>query len=99
MKAIKRVEIVIETVKEDDVIQLLSDIGIEGYTLYHHVGGSGESGVRESTVFGDKFENVAFVIACNESNALKLTDAIRPLLKQYGGMCLVSDANWVVHNN
>ncbi len=98
MKTLKRVEIVIEAIEESKVIQILKEVGIDGYTVYHHVGGSGQRGDRDSLAFGDKFENVAFVIACEPSQLGQLTEAIRPLLRKFGGMCLVSDAQWLMHN-
>jgi hypothetical protein len=53
--------------------------------------------MRDDQVFGDKFENVAFVLACPEESITKLIESIRPVLKKFGGICLVSDAQWVIH--
>lgn len=98
MQNIKRVEIVVEAIEESNVIHILNDIGIEGYTIYRHVGGAGSRGARDSQAFGDKFENIAFVIACQASEIAALTEAIRPVLAKFGGICLVSDAMWLKHN-
>jgi nitrogen regulatory protein PII len=99
MKNVKRVEIVIEAIEQNNLIKVLNQVGVEGYTIYHHVGGQGERGERAGSAFGEKFENVAFVIACNENTLDKLIAAVRPILKNYGGICLVSDAQWVLHND
>jgi hypothetical protein len=40
---------------------------------------------------------VTFVIACAENQLSAVIEILRPILKRYGGMCLVSDANWVKH--
>lgn len=99
MKPVKRVELVLEAVEEKRIEQILEEIGISGYTVYHHVGGKGERGERANLAFGDKFENVAFVIACDVNLLSPLAEAVRPILKQYGGVCLVSDAQWLIHND
>ena len=59
--------------------------------------GHGERGLREDQIFSEKFENVAIVLACAEEVIAELIESIRPVLKKYGGICLVSDAQWVIH--
>ncbi len=97
MKKVKRVEIVVEALEKETVVQLLKANKLEHYTLYKHVAGHGERGMRDDQVFGDKFENVAFVLACPEESIVELIESIRPILKKFGGICLVSDAHWVIH--
>ena len=97
MMSVKRVELVIEAVEKSTVISTLKDININDYTFYKHVGGNGQRGEKGDLAFGEKFENVTFVIACPENQLYALVGALRPLLKSYGGMCLVSDAEWVMH--
>lgn len=97
MMSIKRVELVIEAVEKSTVISSLKEIDIHDYTFYKHVGGNGQRGEKGDLAFGEKFENVTFVIACPENKLYALVGVIRPLLKSFGGMCLVSDAEWVMH--
>lgn len=97
MMSIKRVELVIEAVEKTTVISSLKEIDIHDYTIYKHVGGNGQRGEKGDLAFGEKFENVTFVIACPENQLYALVGVIRPLLKSFGGMCLVSDAEWVMH--
>jgi nitrogen regulatory protein PII len=97
MFSIKRVELVIEAVEKHNVISTLKKISINNYTIYKHVGGYGERGARDELAFGEKFENVTFVIACPENRLTTVIESLRPILKSYGGMCLVSDAQWVIH--
>jgi nitrogen regulatory protein PII len=97
MFSIKRVELVIEAVEKANVISTLKKININSYTIYNHVGGSGDRGDRGELAFGEKFENVTFVIACPENRLTIVIESLRPILKTYGGMCLVSDAQWVIH--
>jgi nitrogen regulatory protein PII len=94
---VKRIELVIEAVEKSNVINTLKSINIHHYTIYKHVGGVGERGIRDELAFGEKFENVTFVIACPENRLADVIEALRPLLKSFGGMCLISDAQWVIH--
>ncbi len=89
MMSVKRVELVIQASEKETVVSTLKEININDFTLYNHVGGNGQR--------GDKSENITFVIACPENQLYALVGAIRPLLKSVGGMCLVSDAEWVMH--
>lgn len=97
MMNIKRIELVIEAVEKNRIISTLKAINIHDFTIYKHVGGCGERGIRDDVAFGEKFENVTFVIACPEHQLMQVIEALRPILKSFGGMCLVSDAQWVIH--
>jgi hypothetical protein len=37
------------------------------------------------------------MIACTETQARQIVETVRPILKRLGGICLVSDAMWVLH--
>ncbi|MEW5771457.1 MAG: P-II family nitrogen regulator [Pseudomonadota bacterium] len=95
MKPVKRIEIVIEEVELDDLIAELDRIGVVGFTVVPGAGGRGERGVRYENLQG--LGNVLMTIACDAAQAEKVIEVIRPILKRYGGICLVSDALWVVH--
>lgn len=97
MKPVKRIEIVIEEIELENVIEELDRIGVVGYTVVPHAGGRGERGVRYENLQG--LGNVLMTIACNDEQAAKVIEAIRPILKRYGGVCLVSDAMWVIHDS
>lgn len=97
MKPVKRIEIVIEEIELDNVIEELDRIGVVGYTIVPRAWGRGERGVRYESVPG--LGNVLMTIACSEEQAAKVIEAIRPILKRYGGVCLVSEALWVIHDS
>jgi nitrogen regulatory protein PII len=97
MKPVKRIEIVIEEVEQDDLIAQLDRLGVVGYTVVPGAGGRGERGVRYESLQG--LGNVLMTIACDEEQATKVIEVIRPILKRYGGICLVSDAMWVIHES
>lgn len=97
MKPVKRLEIVVEATEIDNFIDMLKTIGVDGYTLIRQVGGQGERGQRRPDEFVYEVENAYFIVACDDAQAGALVAAIRPMLVKSGGMCLVSDATWVIH--
>jgi len=97
MQAVKRIEIVVEAVHERTVERMIRKAGIDGYTLLRQVAGRGGRGDRDADGLTDVFRNVMFVVAAPPDRAEPLLEALRPLLHESGGMCLVSDAAWLTH--
>jgi nitrogen regulatory protein PII len=97
MQAIKRVEIVTDSLEIQEVIDVIESIGITGYTLIRDVLGKGERGVQGGDELTGVFKNSLLLVACKDAEVPGLVEAIRPMLKKRGGICLVSDAQWVVH--
>jgi len=97
MRPVKRIEIVIEEIELENVISELDRIGVVGYTIVPRAGGRGERGVRYESLQG--LGNVLLTIACDAHQATEVIEAMRPILKRYGGVCLVSDAMWVIHDS
>ncbi|MBB6428621.1 P-II family nitrogen regulator [Algisphaera agarilytica] len=97
MKPIKRMEIVIGTVHADRVIEALRSVGVTGYTVINGVSGSGDRGTRRIDGVSGAFENCMVISACDESLVDPAVKKIKPILKRFGGLCLVSDAQWIMH--
>jgi len=97
LKPIKRLEIVVESAQEYAVEGLISRSGIDGYTLMRDVAGHGHRGDRDADGLTSVFQNVCFIVAAEPDAAERLLDALRPLLAESGGICLVSDAMWLSH--
>jgi nitrogen regulatory protein P-II 1 len=93
--AMKRLEIVIDEEKLEDLIALLNSVGIRGYTFIKSAGGLGSRGTRRPDDIFFEQNNAMVIIACQESIAQKVMDALRPRLKEFGGMCLISDCYWL----
>lgn len=97
MYSVKRLEIVIDRSYLNRLLKELESCGIEGYTVLDQVHGKGERGLREGDALADIFTNTYVLVACSEEIAEKAVAGIRPILKMSGGMCLLSDAQWVRH--
>lgn len=95
MIAMKRIEIVIDEEKLEELITLLNGVGVRGYTFIKHAGGLGSRGTRRPDDLFFEEHNAMLILACQELQAQKVIDALRPKLKDFGGMCLISDCLWV----
>jgi nitrogen regulatory protein PII len=97
MQPVKRVEIVIDTLELKRVQEILEHVGVSGYTVIRDVTGKGGRGIRAGDELTDVFKNSYVLTACSPAQSSAIVEAVRPLLKVVGGMCVVSDAQWVVH--
>jgi nitrogen regulatory protein PII len=97
MRPIKRVEIVTDSLEMHEVIEQVNRLGISGYTLINEVLGKGERGLQSGDELTGVFKNSLLLVACEAEKIPDLVEAIRPMLKKRGGICLVSEAQWVVH--
>ncbi len=97
MQIVKRVEIITDALEMQAVTAVLEAHDISGYTLITNVTGKGERGVQSGDDLTDVFKNSYLLTTCLPEQIAELVKAIRPLLKKRGGVCLISDAQWVVH--
>ena len=97
MKPVKRIEVIIDTMDLKPCLEELQELGISGYTVIKDAIGSGDRGIKSGDLLNDTMNNSYILIACDESQVTSITDALRPKLKRYGGMCLISDATWLTH--
>lgn len=98
MKPCKRIEIVIETPQAKRLAALLRQVGAEGYTLIPDVRGAGNRGERRADALAGDSSNCLFVIACEDQEMVdSIVEGVRPLLTRSGGVCLVTEAQWLKH--
>ena len=97
MQAIKRIEIITESLEMREVCRVLDDLGVSGYSIVRDVRGRGERGIQSGDELSGVFSNSLLLLACPPERAEEVVEAIRPILRRRGGVCLVSDALWVVH--
>ena len=97
MQNVKRVEIITNALEMREVCQILEAEGVSGYTVLHGATGRGERGIQSGDQLSDAFKNSYLVTTCAPEDLEKLIAAVRPILQDNGGVCLVSDAQWVLH--
>lgn len=94
MRDVKRIEIVIDSLQTDRVIELLDEAGVSGYTVLPNARGRGRRGVRAGGDLTDALQNAYLMTVCRPDMLDSVLDTLRPLLKRFGGVCVVSDAQW-----
>lgn len=98
MKPCKRIEIIIEHPLAPRLSKLLLELGAPGYTMIDGASGCGDRGTRRADELTGISSNSVFIIACDDENISKaIIEGVRPILSMSGGICLVSDAQWVRH--
>lgn len=91
----KRIEIVIDAGKLEELIGLLMEAGAKGYTVIRKAGGLGSRGKRSPDVVLCDEGNAVVILACKEDQATRIAQGLRPRLKKFGGMCLISNCEWL----
>jgi nitrogen regulatory protein PII len=97
MEAVKRVEIITDSLQMKEVRRVLDGLSLSGYSVIRDVTGVGERGEQTGDELTDVFKNSLLMLACPPERVEEIVAAIRPILKRRGGVCLVSDAMWVIH--
>jgi nitrogen regulatory protein PII len=97
MIPVMRIEIVIGARHSRRVTDLLDELGLDGWTLLRDASGKGERGPRFSDELTSATSNHWVLTTCPRERLDDVVEPIREMLKRYGGLCLVSEAHWLVH--
>ena len=97
MQPVKRLEIITGPIEFRGLVDVLEANGVTGYAVVRDVLGKGDRRVDSWNSLSSEVENLMVVTTVQADRLMPLVEAIRPLLKKFGGACLVSDAMWVVH--
>ncbi|MDQ1273916.1 MAG: hypothetical protein QG591_2546 [Planctomycetota bacterium] len=97
MKPVSKVEIVVDSVEVENVAKFLDEIGVSGYSIINDVIGKGHRGVRSGYELTDLFKNSYIMVVCDEKEMHRIVEAIRPIIKKFGGICIVSDVVMRIH--
>jgi hypothetical protein len=97
MKPAKRMEIVVDAIIGSRVLRELEQAGAGGYTVIRDAGGAGHRGERRNDELTGVSTNWYILCAMDPALVEPITHRLRPLLKQHGGICLVSDCHWINH--
>jgi len=92
MHAVKRIEIVSDSVESHKIIKVLEAVGVLNYTVIRNVIGKGVSGTNSGDLDMSMLEN-DYVIAFFLADKTKLlVEKLRPVINKFGGACYISDA-------
>lgn len=97
MEGIKRVEIIVDRSGLEEVLDLLESKKVSGYTVIEKVQGKGHRGVRDGLGLTDAFSNAMVIWYGRPEEFNHLIDPLREVLSEAGGICAISDAEWLVH--
>ena len=97
MEAVKRLEIIADSVELPHLVEIVERAGASGYTIIRDVQGKGERGLRSNDTVTDVFKNIYLLVACPPDVADRIVQQVRPVLKHYGGVCLITDAQYILH--
>ena len=93
----KRFEIVIGAGHLNHLVELLERSEVRGYTVFKNAGGLGSRGTRNPDDVLIVDENVVIILACKEDQAQKVLNELRPAMKSFNGMCLISNCHAQTH--
>ena len=91
MHARKRIEIVMEAVRAEDVTRWLDDLGATGWTVLPVKAGRGRQGLRRGGMPGGVFDNVVIVCIVSEEVAARLVENQADLLSARPAIVTISD--------
>ena len=97
MMPVKRIEIIVDELELPNVLKLLDAAGVSGYTVIKDATGKGDRGLRGGDDLTGVFANSYVMTACPVEKLDLIVESLRHILKQRGGVCLVSDAQWIIH--
>lgn len=91
MHAVKRIEIISDSVELEKIIRALKKSKVSSYTVVRNVV---SEGIKGTTSVADvtAAENDYVLAICLPEHAKSVVETIRPILNRFGGICLISDA-------
>ncbi len=95
---IKKLEIITDSTLQSRLVKAIDETGVSGYTIFKDIAGKGLKGDKDGHGISGGFKNCYIMVCCEEEEAQKVIDAVRPIITTFGGICIVSDAHWVIHN-
>jgi nitrogen regulatory protein PII len=94
---IKKVEIIVNSLELQKVLKILDNIGVSGYTIIEDVTGKGYRGRVIDDLEGHALTNGYVMTICTEEEEHQIAESMRPIIKKYGGVCIVADVKSIVH--
>ena len=92
MHDVVKIEIVIGKSHLDVVVDALNALGVPGLTILDTLAGYGDRGAREGGELSDAMVNRYVLTTCRPDQIDEFSSKLEPILRRYGGLCLLSDA-------
>lgn len=92
-----RVEVVTASVQLRQLCNLLREAGVVSYTIFRNVQGQGERGWQGDDELTGISANSYLLTTCTREQLPRVTDAIRSVLREFGGECFVSETVRIKH--
>jgi nitrogen regulatory protein PII len=97
VKPVKRIEVVVTQAELPRLLAVLDEGGVAGYTVLRDAQGMGRRGRSGGDGLSGEFSNAVVIIAAAAEEAQRIVELVRPVLRVHGGICLMSDALWLIH--
>lgn len=98
MKKMKKVEIIIESIYLNRLLDLFMENEVTGYTIIRDIEGYGGHGLKTADEANDLLSNNYIFTVCEEHKIEKILDKIRSFIDRYGGKCIISDTQVLMHS-
>ena len=95
MESVKKLEIITNSLEMQAVLKILEKAGVSGYTVIENVTGSDRGIINDLAT--QALSNDYVMSICTEEQEHELVEIIRPILKKFGEVCIVSEAKWITH--
>ncbi|WP_019498938.1 P-II family nitrogen regulator [Pseudanabaena sp. PCC 6802] len=92
MHAVKRLEIVSDSVELAKIVSALEKAGVSSYSVVRNVAGRLPGGMNSDDMAVTTLDSVYLLAFCLPDQVKPLVETIRPVLNKFGGACYVSDA-------
>ena len=92
-----RVELITDSIAMREARAIVEQLGVPGWSILPDVEGSGGRGWQGGDELSGACRNACLLAACEPALAERLAEALRPLLRRHGGICLLSEARAVRH--
>lgn len=86
MHAVKRIEVLADSVELTKILAGLDKAGIIGHTVIRNVVG------RSPGADATQLDNVYIIAFCMPEQIKPVIENVRPILNKFGGACYISDA-------
>ena len=97
MQAVKKVEIIISHAYIEDTLKILDSLGVSGYTVLENTSGKGDRGLSCDDIDCNYSGSYIMTVCTNDKQLDTLVIKMKPLLKKVGGICVITDAQWLSH--